>query len=184
MFSDWWYNGDNVLINIYEGQIADDKNINDCMITNILLLNQLKDCICINLFKLIDVDDDFDIKNKNNSYSPPQHKRLRISKIKQEYFTETNKDDYILNNKININFLNEMIILIIGAQINSVIYNKIYECYVVTLSDKRVDKKFYSAALCKRFEGDSRYNKLKFSLLNKKPINLETSRPLNYNDEY
>lgn len=150
-FETWWKYNDSVLISIHNGIIADDKHINDCLITNTTELTRFVNCIA------------FNIPNPEN------------------YFTfVTNKDDIFLNGKIEINFKENMLLLVTAAQIENITYSELFECYLVSVEKKSVIKQRYSIGI---FKKRNRFAN-KFFILNEKPENLKINYPVNNNEDY
>lgn len=154
-FQDWWSVGENCLITAYTGIIADDRSINDCCIYNNDLLIKFKNAIASNII----------------SY-----------KTKNDYSIEININDPFLNEKIEIDFNENLIIVVSEAEILEVLYSKIFQCYMIKYSDKELEEKTYTAAVVKRYNNET--NKVIIELMNNKPKTIKANRPINNNDEY
>jgi hypothetical protein len=157
-FDEYWTQYENVINSIHNGILADDKEMSDCIIYNNEMLEKFKNKIAMNIQ---------DRKYMKNS--------------RQIYFeNKPNTNDHFLNDKINVNFGSEIIIVIISAEIDKIIYSEMIDCYFINLKNKLVEKQNYSSAVCTK-KSDSN---LKFCLLNTKPEYLKINRPVNNNDEY
>jgi hypothetical protein len=158
-FSDeWWSQTENVLKNIYNGITADDKEMEDTIIYNRDILETFKKRIAINL-----------LEAKFDSYS---------NSVVYEF--KTNNLDAFTQNRVNIDFNSEILIIIKSAVIKEVSYSDICDCYFIVLKDDTVEKQFYSAAQCKRKKNMN----IKFCLVNNKPVPVKTNRPENNNEDY
>jgi hypothetical protein len=156
LFSDWWPTfGLKLTEDIFTGMIADDRQINDTIIQDPEQMSKFKECIALNILK----------KEPNQKFK------------RAEYVA--NRDDVFLNDKILIDYFEYIVILITSAEINEIYYSSLYEAYMIELTRKSVDSKFYSAGIIKRIESCS-----KFILINPKPPSLINKRPEVNNDEY
>lgn len=154
-FQDWWSVGDNCVVTAYTGVIADDRSINDCCIYDNDLLSKFKDAIASNIITY---------------------------KTKNDYSIEINADDPFLNDKITIDFNENLIIVVSDAEIKEMLYSKIFDRYMIKFSERELEEKTYSAAVVKRYNTEA--NKIIIELMNKKPKAIKVIRPPNYNDDY
>ena len=107
--------------------------------------------------------------------------RINIKNIKQFFFeNKPNTTDIFLNDKLQVNFESEIIIVTISSEIDNIIYSEILDCYFISFKQKPVEKQYYSAAIC--IKCTDSYPK--FCFLNSKPEILKINRPANNNDEY
>ena len=104
------------------------------------------------------------------------------SKEQLDSFIEKNTSDLFLNNKMKIDFDNNVLFLFMGTEVKEVLFSRIFQCYLVKFSDKRCESVSYSMALVKKYETDDKT--YKFQALNSKPPVLILNRPKNENDDY
>ena len=167
LFESWWPTGEQALVFTHNGQIADDKPIQDSIIFNDAGYQHLKTCIALNVI--------------HYNLDKLEGKKRVKKDIKFQFMP--NNDDLILENKFEVDFNSEVIVVVIGAQIEDILYSSIFDCYLVRVSKECFDKKYYSAGICKKFNSDFN-KKYKLSFFNKKPEFLNYHRPENNNDEY
>ena len=155
-FEEWWNLGENCLQSVYNCIIADDKHQTD---------------ICISSKEQLD---SFIENIANNVYI--------YSDVEKKYIIQKNTSDLFLNNKMKIDFDNNVLFLFMGTEVKEVLFSRIFQCYLVKFSDKRCESVSYSMALVKKYETDDKT--YKFQALNSKPPVLILNRPKNENDDY
>ena len=186
-FQDWWSYGENCIVETYKGILAGDKKFNND--------------ICI-----------YDSKELN-IFTDSIAKEIIIDTGKKGQNSKPNKDDVFLNKKINIDFNKNILFVFIEANIQEIVYSKIFECYLITYNEEPAEENTYYAVLAKKIypqgsnyyiindykkigENDSGDNKNnednvhtkkfepKFDTMNDKPKPKKGSFAKSYNDDY
>ena len=102
-FDEFWTQNEYVIISIHNGIIADDKQMTDCIIYSNEMLEKFKNKIAMNI-----------------------QERKYIKNTKQFFFeNKPNTTDIFLNDKIQVNFDSEIIIVTISSEIDNIIYSEI-----------------------------------------------------------
>ena len=158
-FEDWWSLGDNCVGSVHPGFLADDKKTNDICIETQEDLNKFYDKIAQNIYVTND-------GGKHYSY-------------------QKNSDDVLLNKKIQIDFNKNFIFIITAAEIKEILFSKIFQCYMITYSEKKCDESSYVAVIVNKYESqDNVQGEIKFQIMNEKPDPIKSIRPRNDNDDY
>lgn len=155
-FEEWWNLGENCIVSIYNGVIADDKKQNDTCISTKDQLEPFIDCIANNIYV--------------------------YNQTEKKYTYQKNITDQFLNHKMVIDFDTNILFIFVGAEIKEILFSKIFQCYLIKFSEKRCESCEYSAGLVKKYKTDD--NTFKYQLMNEKPPNIFVNRPKNDNDDY
>ena len=104
-FKDWWSYGDDCILQTFNGILAGDKKIVDICIYQKELMKLFLDSIA---------------------------RELVIDSGERGQITEKNKEDIFLNKKIEIDFSKQLLFVFSEANIEEIVYSKIFECYLIT----------------------------------------------------
>ena len=158
-FEDWWNVGENCLETTYSGILADDKKIDDICISNDKSLEEFKDNISTITFK--------------------------FNKETKKYESFQNTDDVFLNDKVTIDFDKNLLFIFPNAEVKDIQYSQLFQCYMITFSEKSVEEQYYCAAVVQKILNDDKNIKdIKFQIMNEKPPFIKVNRPINDNDDY
>ena len=122
-FKDWWSYGDDCILQTFNGILAGDKKIVDICIYQKELMKLFLDSIA---------------------------RELVIDSGERGQITEKNKEDIFLNKKIEIDFSKQLLFVFSEANIEEIVYSKIFECYLITYSDEPAEANTYTAVLVKK----------------------------------
>ena len=122
-FKDWWSYGDDCILQTFKGVLAGDKKIVDICIYQKELMKLFLDSIA---------------------------RELVIDSGERGQITEKNKEDIFLNKKIEIDFSKQLLFVFSEANIEEIVYSKIFECYLITYSDEPAEANTYTAVLVKK----------------------------------
>ena len=122
-FKDWWSYGDDCILQTFNGILAGDKKIVDICIYQKELMKLFLDSIA---------------------------RELVIDSGERGQITEKNKEDIFLNKKIEIDFSKQLLFVFSEANIEEIVYSKIFECYLITYSDEPAEANTYTAILVKK----------------------------------
>ena len=122
-FKDWWSYGDDCILQTFNGILAGDKKIVDICIYQKELMKLFLDSIA---------------------------RELVIDSGERGQITEKNKEDIFLNKKIEIDFSKQLLFVFSEANIEEIVYSKIFECYLITYSDEPAEVNTYSAIIAKK----------------------------------
>ena len=122
-FKDWWSYGDDCILQTFNGVLAGDKKIVDICIYENELMKLFLDSIA---------------------------KELVIDSGERGQITEKNKEDIFLNKKIEIDFSKQLLFVFSEANIEEIVYSKIFECYLISYSDEPAEANTYTAILVKK----------------------------------
>ena len=122
-FKDWWSYGDDCILQTFNGILAGDKKIVDICIYQQELMKLFLDSIA---------------------------RELVIDSGERGQITEKNKEDIFLNKKIEIDFSKQLLFVFSEANIEEIVYSKIFECYLITYSDEPAEANTYTAVLVKK----------------------------------
>ena len=158
-FEDWWNVGENCLETKYSGFLADDKNIDDICISNDESLNEFIDNISNILFQ--------------------------YDETTKKYESYQNNKDVFLNKKVTIDFNKNLLFIFPNAEVKEIQYSQLFQCYMITFSEKSVENHYYCAAVVQKFLNDKNdINDIKFQIMNEKPPFIKINKPINNNDDY
>ena len=122
-FKDWWSYGDDCILERFNGVLAGDKKIVDICIYENELMKLFLDSIA---------------------------KELVIDSGERGQITEKNKEDIFLNKKFDIDFSKQLLFVFSEANIEEIVYSKIFECYLISYSDEPAEANTYTAILVKK----------------------------------
>ena len=122
-FKDWWSYGDDCILQTFNGILAGDKKIVDICIYENELMKLFLDSIA---------------------------KELVIDSGERGQITEKNKEDIFLNKKFDIDFSKQLLFVFSEANIEEIVYSKIFECYLISYSDEPAEANTYTAILVKK----------------------------------
>ena len=122
-FKDWWSYGDDCILQTFNGILAGDKKIIDICIYEKEMMKLFIDSIA---------------------------KEIIIDSPEKGQITEKNKEDIFLNKKIEIDFSKQLLFVFSEANIEEIVYSKIFECYLITYSDEPAEANTYTAVLVKK----------------------------------
>ena len=122
-FKDWWSYGDDCILQTFNGILAGDKKIVDICIYQKELMKLFLDSIA---------------------------RELVIDSGERGQITEKNKEDIFLNKKIEIDFSKQLLFVFSEANIEEIVYSKIFECYLITYSDEPAEANTHTAVLVKK----------------------------------
>ena len=122
-FKDWWSYGDDCILERFNGVLAGDKKIVDICIYKNELMKLFLDSIA---------------------------KELVIDSGERGQITEKNKEDIFLNKKFDIDFSKQLLFVFSEANIEEIVYSKIFECYLISYSDEPAEANTYTAILVKK----------------------------------
>ena len=122
-FKDWWSYGDDCILQTFNGILAGDKKIVDICIYQKELMKLFLDSIA---------------------------RELVIDSGERGQITEKNKEDIFLNKKIEIDFSKQLLFVFSEANIEEIVYSKIFECYLITYGDEPAEANTYTAVLVKK----------------------------------
>ena len=122
-FKDWWSYGDDCILQTFNGILAGDKKIVDICIYQKELMKLFLDSIA---------------------------RELVIDSGERGQITQKNKEDIFLNKKIEIDFSKQLLFVFSEANIEEIVYSKIFECYLITYSDEPAEANTYTAVLVKK----------------------------------
>ena len=122
-FKDWWSYGDDCILQTFNGILAGDKKIVDICIYQKELMKLFLDSIA---------------------------KELVIDSGERGQITEKNKEDIFLNKKFDIDFSKQLLFVFSEANIEEIVYSKIFECYLISYSDEPAEANTYTAILVKK----------------------------------
>ena len=122
-FKDWWSYGDDCILQTFNGILAGDKKIVDICIYQKELMKLFLDSIA---------------------------RELVIDSGERGQITEKNKEDIFLNKKFDIDFSKQLLFVFSEANIEEIVYSKIFECYLISYSDEPAEANTYTAILVKK----------------------------------
>ena len=158
-FEDWWSLGESCSVQILRGILSDDKKIPDQFITSKEDFDKFKENIAESIYVKGELEKSYTLKkNLNDSF---------MGSAKQE-----------------ISFDNNIVFICTGAIIKEILFSKIFQCYLITFSEEKVEKSAYSAAIVTKYLNDENTINTTYQLMNAKPEMLITDRPKFENDEY
>lgn len=158
-FQDWWSLGDNCVVEKINGVLSDDQNVQDGFITSQMEFDKFKENIAESVYVKGEVD--------------------------KKYTLKKNLGDSLLGNKMEVDFNSNIVFVCTGAIVKEVLFSKIFQCYLVTFSEKRVEKSMYCAVVVNKFKvNETESITTAFQLMNAKPEMLVTDRPKFENNEY
>ena len=158
-FEDWWSLGENCVYQILQGVLSDDKKIDDYFITSQEEFEKFKENIAESIY----------VKNE----------------LEKKYTLKKNLHDSFLGKKIDFSFNDKIVFVCTGAIIKEVLYSKIFQCYLIKFTEKKVEKSSYSAAVVNKYViPKTDKPNIAYKYMNAKPEILITDRPKYENDEY
>ena len=158
-FEDWWNIGENCLEKTYSGILADDKKIDDICISNDESLNEF-------IENIANISFEYDETTK-------------------KYQSHTNTKDVFLNKRVNIDFNKYLLFIFPNAEVKEIQYSQLFQCDMITFSEKSVEEQYYCAAVVQKILNDDKNIKdIKFQIMNEKPPFIKVNRPINDNDDY
>jgi hypothetical protein len=158
-FEDWWSLGEGCGEQIFRGILSDDKKIPDQFITSKEEFEKFKENIAESIYVKGELEKSYTLKkNLSDSF---------MGSVKQE-----------------ISFDNNILFICTGAIIKEIVFSKIFQCYLITFSEEKVEKSAYSAAIVNKYLDDDNKINTTYQFMNGKPEMLITDRPKFENDEY